>query len=182
MDTMGRSGTMQRPMTLSTSTLMNEPVRNLAGDHIGKVEDYMLDLNKGCVEYAVLSFGGFMGIGTKLFAIPWDAMQLDTENHNWILDVSEERLRDAPGFDKNNWPDMTNTDYRDSLQSFWSVNMGNRTPMSAGDTTGQSSMGKSSMGGTSMGTGQSGSSGSWGDTTKKSDEGMNRGGTGGSAY
>lgn len=118
----GRSGTMTRIRTLSASTLMNEPVYNRQGEKIGKIEDYMLDLDKGCVEYAVLSFGGFLGIGSKLFAIPWNAMQLDTENEAWILDVSEERLRQAPGFDKDNWPDLGDRNYRQSISDFWMVN------------------------------------------------------------
>lgn len=108
------------------STLMNEPVRNMQGQDIGKIEDYMLDLDRGCVEYAVLSFGGFMGIGEKYFAIPWDSMRLDTQNHAWMLDVSKERLQQAPGFDKNNWPDLTDVDYRRSLSTFWTVNTAGR--------------------------------------------------------
>lgn len=104
------------------STLMDEPVRNMQGQDIGEVEDYMLDLSRGCVEYAVLSFGGFLGIGEKLFAIPWESMRLDTENHAWILDVSKERLQEAPGFNRDNWPDLADTDYRRSLSTFWTVN------------------------------------------------------------
>jgi hypothetical protein len=84
----------------------------------------------------VLSFGGFLGIGTKLFAIPWNAMQLDTENHAWILDVSEERLRQAPGFDKDNWPDMSDPGYRQQISNFWMVNtsgeQGSQAPMYQG--------------------------------------------------
>lgn len=104
------------------STLMNESVHNMQGQDIGKIEDYMLDLDRGCVEYAVLSFGGFLGIGQKLFAVPWNSMRLDTENRAWMLDISKERLQQAPGFDRNNWPDLGDADYRQSLSSFWTVN------------------------------------------------------------
>jgi sporulation protein YlmC with PRC-barrel domain len=114
--------TMTRPRTLSASTLMNEPVHNMRGEKVGKVEDYMLDLDRGCVEYAVLSFGGFLGIGEKLFAIPWESMRLDPESNAWVLDVSKERLDQAPGFDRDNWPDLGDTDYRRSLSTFWAVN------------------------------------------------------------
>ncbi|PKQ29152.1 MAG: photosystem reaction center subunit H [Actinobacteria bacterium HGW-Actinobacteria-10] len=103
---------------------MNEPVYNMQREKIGKIEDYMLDLDRGCVEYAVLSFGGFLGIGEKLFAIPWQSMTLDTENRAWLVDVSEERLKQAPGFDKDNWPDMGEASYRESISSFWAVNTG----------------------------------------------------------
>lgn len=120
---------------LSTSTLMNEPVRNTAGEDIGKVEEYMLDLDKGCVAYAVLSFGGFMGIGEKLFAIPWNSMQLDQRNHCWVLDVSEERLRNAPGFDKDHWPQL-DAGYRTTLDDFWTVNAGQREYSTTGTTSG----------------------------------------------
>lgn len=103
---------------------MNEPVYNMQREKIGKVEDYMLDIDRGCVEYAVLSFGGFLGIGEKLFAIPWQSMTLDTQNHAWMIDISEERLDSAPGFDKDNWPDLSDTSYRESISTFWAVNTG----------------------------------------------------------
>lgn len=106
---------------LSTSTLANEPVRNTAGEHIGKIEDYMVDISEGCIGYAVLSFGGFLGMGDKLFAVPWKSMQLDTQNHEWVIDVSEEQLRQAPGFDKNDWPRL-DASYRTSIDDFWSLN------------------------------------------------------------
>lgn len=111
-----------RPRTLSATTLLKEPVHDIRDERIGKIEDYMVDLEGGCIEYAVLSFGGFLGIGSKLFAIPWNSMQLDTDRHVWTLDVTEDRLKQAPGFDKDNWPDMSDTQYRDSIQSFWAAN------------------------------------------------------------
>ena len=64
----------------------------------------MIDLDDGLIAYAVLSFGGFLGMGDKLFAIPWEALILDTENHAFILDVDKEVLKNAPGFDKDHWP------------------------------------------------------------------------------
>lgn len=101
---------------------MKEPVHNMQGQKIGEIDDYMLDLDRGCVEYAVLTFGGFLGMGEKLFAIPWQSMRLDTENRAWMLDVSKERLQQAPGFNRDNWPDMGDMDYRRSLSTFWEVN------------------------------------------------------------
>ena len=59
----------------------------------------MLDVPSGRVAYAVLSFGGFLGMGEKLFAVPWSALTLDTVNKRFVLDVTKERLKDAPGFD-----------------------------------------------------------------------------------
>lgn len=126
---MERTSTQVRFLT--TTSLSDEPVKNSQGERIGKVEDYMLDLERGCVAYAVLSFGGVMGMGDKLFAIPWDSMTLDTENHNFVLDVAKERLEDAPGFDKNNWP-MTEQNegaYRSQVDEYWTsrASMGGAT-------------------------------------------------------
>lgn len=111
---------------LTTSTLTNEPVRNRMGENIGKVEDYMLDLQRGCIEYAVLSFGGVLGIGEKLFAVPWHSFTLDTVNHNFILDVTKDQLDNAPGFDKSNWPmtEQNEIAYRGEVDRYWGRGQG----------------------------------------------------------
>ena len=79
---------------------------NYKGEDLGKIEEIMIDLDRGRVAYAVLSFGGFFGVGDKLFAIPWQAFSVDTTKKQLILNADKERLEKAPGFDKNNWPDM----------------------------------------------------------------------------
>lgn len=58
----------------------------------------MLDMRSGRVSYAVLSFGGFLGMGQKLFAVPWEALELDTSEKRFVLNVEKGRLKDAPGF------------------------------------------------------------------------------------
>jgi sporulation protein YlmC with PRC-barrel domain len=89
---------------LSASTLTGNKVRNPSGDDLGKVQEIMLDTEFNRIAYVVVSFGGFLGLGDKLFAIPWEAMALDTDEHAFILDVDREQLEAAPGFDKDNWP------------------------------------------------------------------------------
>lgn len=93
------------PRVLSATTIIGEKVVNTAGEHLGNIKELMIDLDGGLIAYAVLSFGGFLGLGDKLFAIPWEALTVDTENHSLILDVDKEVLKDAPGFDKDHWPD-----------------------------------------------------------------------------
>lgn len=95
---------------LSASTIIGDDVRNPAGEDLGNVEEIMLDVNDGRIAYAVLSFGGFLGLGDKYFAIPWDALTVDTEEHALILDMDKETLENAPGFDKDNWPKTSNGD------------------------------------------------------------------------
>jgi hypothetical protein len=76
----------------------------MTGEHLGKIEDLIIDLENGRIAYAVLSFGGFLSMGNKLFAIPWQALKLRAHERAFALDVSKEILEKAEGFDKNNWP------------------------------------------------------------------------------
>jgi len=96
---------------LSAGTLAGDRVRNAEGQDLGKIEEIMIDLPTGSVAYAVLSFGGFMGMGDKLFAIPWGALEFDETNHELLLNASKETLESAKGFDKDNWPDMADPSF-----------------------------------------------------------------------
>lgn len=107
--------------TLSATTLVGDKVRNAQDENLGKVEDLMIDLETGRVAYCVLSFGGFLGMGEKLFAVPWRALALDAEDHAFVLDVPKERLKDAPGFDRDHWPDLTDTEMRSRIYGFYNV-------------------------------------------------------------
>ena len=91
---------------LAAGTLAGDHVRSANGDDLGSIEEIMLDLERGRIAYAVLSFGGFLGIGDKLFAVPWSALRIDRGEHEFILDIDRETLEKAPGFDKHDWPDM----------------------------------------------------------------------------
>ena len=108
-------------MHLSSSSITGNSVRNGNGDDLGKVEDLMIDTATGEVSYAVISFGGFLGLGDKLFAVPLQAMTVDTENHEFVLNESKERLENAPGFDKDEWPAAANTQWREQVQSYYRV-------------------------------------------------------------
>jgi sporulation protein YlmC with PRC-barrel domain len=92
------------PDFLSASTIKGDKVVNAAGDNIGKIEELMIDLDNGRVAYSVLSFGGFLGLGDKLFAIPWQALKLRLHEHAFLLDIPKDVLEKAEGFDKDNWP------------------------------------------------------------------------------
>ena len=67
-------------------------VKNRANEDLGKIDDFMIHLDSGKIAYAVLSFGGILGIGNKLFAVPWPALSLDRDRRELILDVDKERL------------------------------------------------------------------------------------------
>lgn len=89
---------------MRASDLMGKSVRNQQGKDLGKVEDVLVNVNSGRVQYTVLSFGGFLGMGDKLFAFPLDAFDRSQQGDELVLNVSEERLKNAEGFDKDNWP------------------------------------------------------------------------------
>ena len=102
----GRPGKGPGPEVMAADTLEGDRVVNAAGETLGKIRDIMIDVPSGRVAYAVLSVGGLAGIGDKLFAIPWAALILDADNHCFVLNVDKEKLKNAPGFDKDHWPSM----------------------------------------------------------------------------
>jgi sporulation protein YlmC with PRC-barrel domain len=104
---------------ISASTLAGVRVRNGAGEDLGIIEEIMIDAPGGRVAYAVLSFGGFLGIGSKLFAVPWKALQLDREKQEFILDVDRKTIENAPGFDKHNWPDMADRSFGSAVHEHY---------------------------------------------------------------
>ncbi len=89
------------PNVMDAATLAGDSVVNAAGEDLGKIEAIMLDVTSGRIAYVVLSFGGFLGMGKKLFALPWGALTLDAVEKLFILDASKERLENADGFDKD---------------------------------------------------------------------------------
>ena len=105
----------KNPRVLSSSTICSDHVKNAAGEDLGKIEDLMVDLDSGRIAYAVLSFGGFLKMGNKLFAVPWEALKADTVNKQFILNVNKTVLENAPGFDKDNWPDMADPRFGTSV-------------------------------------------------------------------
>jgi sporulation protein YlmC with PRC-barrel domain len=107
------------PQLMGADTLIGDDVYNQQGDELGEIKEIMLDMRNGRVAYAVLSFGGFLGMGEKLFAVPWNALTLDTENKRFMLNVDKERLKTAPGFDKDHWPNMADQTWTNEIHSYY---------------------------------------------------------------
>jgi sporulation protein YlmC with PRC-barrel domain len=107
------------PAIMSASSLIGDKVTNHQDENLGKIEDIMIDMGSGRVAYAVLSFGGVAGIGDKLFAVPWQALRLDAPNKQFILSVSKDRLKEAEGFDKNDWPAMSDPAWARTTHAFY---------------------------------------------------------------
>lgn len=119
-DTRNAGTTTGRPkLVLAASSLTDDSVQNSAGEDLGDVKDLMIDTASGEIQYAVLSFGGWLGMGEKLFAVPWKSFRVDTANQCLVLDVPKERLKNAPGFDKDNWPDFADNNITSQISNYY---------------------------------------------------------------
>jgi sporulation protein YlmC with PRC-barrel domain len=107
------------PRLMGADTLIGNDVCNIENEEVGNIKEIMLDVASGNIEYAVLSFGSFLGMGEKLFAIPWSALKLDTENKRFLLNVNKERLKNAPGFNKDVWPNLADKTLANDLHSYY---------------------------------------------------------------
>jgi len=109
--------------TFRSKTLTGMKVRNPEGQELGKIEDIVVDMESRQVRYAALSFGGFLGIGDKLFAVPIEALQLkhDEKDEFFVLDIPKEKLKNAPGFSQNSWPDVGNPRWAAGVDQFYGI-------------------------------------------------------------
>jgi sporulation protein YlmC with PRC-barrel domain len=122
--TQERMGSRQitTPHIYRTSQLIGANVENIKGDNLGEINDVVIDPTDGSITYAVLEAGGFLGMGEKFFAIPWRAFQPrvddDGKVDQVILNVEKDRFQNAPGFDKDQWPDMADLQWGQTVHSF----------------------------------------------------------------
>lgn len=100
-----------RNRVMSAATLSGYLVRNRDNEDVGSIEELMVDPDEGRVAYAVLSFGGFLGFGGRLHAVPWSALTLDAEERVFYLNVDKNTLESAPAFYEENWPDFTDREW-----------------------------------------------------------------------
>ena len=109
-------------LVLSASTINGTTVKNTADEKLGEIKDIMLDTDTGRVAYVVLSVDtGFLNLGSKYFAIPWQAIAFDTVHEQVILkvDVNKEKLENSPGFDKDNWPAAPQTEFINKVHTYY---------------------------------------------------------------
>lgn len=119
---MERSTRTAEPMygVVQASRIIGESVENAAHENLGKIHDLVIDAADGRLAYAVLTFGGFMGAGNKLFAMPWKAFTFSTTENKLVLNVDKERLKDAPGFEKDSmWPDFADRTWGQGIHQYY---------------------------------------------------------------
>jgi len=104
---------------VKASSVIGTNVVNRLGDNLGDIKEVVIDPGSGRVAYAVVSFGGFLSMGEKLFAIPFSALEYNVSKSDYMLDVSKERLEDAPGFDKDHWPSMADEKWNRDVYRYY---------------------------------------------------------------
>ena len=166
------------PALMGADTLIGDDVYNHDDEELGDIKEIMLDMRTGQIAYAVLSFGGILGMGDKLFAVPWERLTLDPVNKRFLLNVEKNQLKDAPGFDKNNWPDMGSEAWNQQMEAFYGSGTrygsmaGSRMP-SGSDLRGGASLqsgSEGSLSGSSMSGSRAGTSSQSGSRSPLSDD------------
>lgn len=150
---------------ISAQKVRGTTVYDAAGDRIGTVDDIMLTKVEGSVAYAVMSFGGFLGIGEKYHPLPWDVLDYDTDLGGYRVSTTGESFRDAPSysrdaFEQDDWEGTTRRYYDEAASSgrigrrTGSSEVGNMGPVGeTGTLTGGGMVGGRTGGGTSGGAG-----------------------------
>jgi sporulation protein YlmC with PRC-barrel domain len=103
----------------ASEDVVDKDVKNSAQEDLGTIREVMLDKVSGRVAYVVLESGSFLGMGGKLFAIPWNSISYNKDDESFILNVDKDRLKEAPGFDTDHWPDMADKTWGQSISDFY---------------------------------------------------------------
>lgn len=111
--------TSTKSKVVSASTLAGYRVRNRRNEDLGAIEELMIDPESGCIAYAVLCFGGFLGVGDKLYAVPWERLQLNADDRVLIFDWDSEDLDGAPAFEQNDWPDFGDAGWEREIHNYY---------------------------------------------------------------
>lgn len=112
--------TVEKYGVVSASKIIGEAVVNRENENLGKIHELVIDAHDGRLAYAVLSFGGFMGMGNKLFAMPWKAFEFSATENKLILNVDKEKLKAAPGFEKDaTWPDFADKTWGSTIYKYY---------------------------------------------------------------
>jgi hypothetical protein len=120
--TPGASGDIAReetPQLIAAGKVAGTPVYNRDGERLGTIEDLMLDKHSGRVAYAVMGFGGFLGIGEKVHPLPWSVLRYDTAMGGYVVALDRDRLEGAPAYGPGDAPDWTSRDWGRRVDDYW---------------------------------------------------------------
>jgi len=120
----GKEANQSMQQISRVSKIIGTTVKDTSGEKLGDVKELVINPETGQVVYAVVSYGGVLGMGDKLFAIPLKALTWITDKEYYTLNIDKETLKKAPGFDKNQWPDSASKwdQQRQEIEQFYHVN------------------------------------------------------------
>ncbi|WP_417387700.1 PRC-barrel domain-containing protein [Gimesia sp.] len=110
------------------SQLNGMNIQNSQGKSVGEIKDIVINVSHGNVQYAAVTYGGFLGVGNKMFAVPFKAFELkqnpeDPEEQILVLNVTQQQLEGAQGFDEDNWPDFADPDFSKELHKRYRIDI-----------------------------------------------------------
>jgi sporulation protein YlmC with PRC-barrel domain len=109
---------MNNPTVISSEKVEGTKVYNPAGEKLGSIDDLMIDQHSGQVRYAVLEFGGFLGMGTDRYPIPWSMLKYDAGKSGYIVPLDKARLEKAPKYTDERVPTY-DTEYGERVNSYY---------------------------------------------------------------
>lgn len=104
---------------LAATSIVGDPVESTNGEQLGKIDDIMINIQSGAIEYMVVEYGAFFGIGGKLFAIPFRELKVNPNRRAFVLNREKDYLRNAPGFDRTHWPATNEHTYFDDVNKYY---------------------------------------------------------------
>ena len=108
-------------LAVKTANIIGSKVVNRQNEDLGEIDEVVIDVFNGRIAYLVLSFGGFLGMGEKLYAVPWNALHYDNERQVYVLNMTQGQLEQAPGFEKDAWPEITNERWNRSVHEHYEL-------------------------------------------------------------
>ena len=106
---------------IRATTVTGTSVYNHAGESLGTIEDVVLGKRDGQAKYAIMSFGGFLGIGEEYHPVPWQSLDYDTNKGGYVVSLTKEQLEGAPRYSRSAEPDWNDRAYNDRVYSHYGV-------------------------------------------------------------
>jgi sporulation protein YlmC with PRC-barrel domain len=120
----GQLDSVTQGANIRVSQLTGMNIQNAQGKSVGSINDLVLDANSGKVRYAAVTYGGFLGIGNKMFAVPFEAFKIQRNVNGdtvLVLNVTQQQLEGAVGFDENNWPNFADQSFTSELDKRYGI-------------------------------------------------------------
>jgi hypothetical protein len=117
-----KTGTLASDETdrlIASSKVEGTTVYNRQGERLGTVKNFMVDKHSGQVAYAVMSFGGFLGIGGSCHPLPWHVLTYDTQRGGYVVDLDKDRLKNAPSYAEGASPNWGDRSWSGSIDAYY---------------------------------------------------------------